>query len=76
MPILVSDLPYARDILDGYEGAVFVPHNSVNKWNYEILRLIELKGKRYNPFYLNNLESWEVMFNIIQNRIMNKSGLD
>lgn len=71
LPIVVSDLPYARDILSGYNGAVFVLHYDVNKWSYEILRLFELKDKRYIPFNLNKYESWEVMFSIIQDRIMN-----
>ncbi|MFH0288643.1 glycosyltransferase [Vibrio owensii] len=34
--ILCSDLPYARDVLEGYEGVDYIPHNNPRAWAEKI----------------------------------------
>jgi len=74
MHIIVSDLPYSRDLLDDYSGAVFVPYNNTTSWGNEIIRLFNMKGKRYMPKSFNLSDSWEKMFQIVHDRIDSDSN--
>lgn len=67
LPIIASDLPYAREVLQGYEGVKFVPYNDPEAWGNEILKLE--KGKRYQSFNIDNRPGWKDLFNFIISKI-------
>lgn len=69
MPIIASDLPYAREVLKGYEGAIFVEYNNPQAWATAIEKIE--KGKRYQPIDVSNRPGWKELFeNIkIQNNV-------
>lgn len=65
--IIASDLPYAREVLDGYKGVVFVNYNDPVAWSELILS--ELKNEKtvkYDKFSLNDRSSWNEFFKIIK----------
>lgn len=67
MPVLAADLPYAREVLAGYEGARFIPHDKPEAWKDAILSLE--KGKRYPPVDLSSRPGWVDLFHDIINNI-------
>lgn len=67
MPIIAADLPYAREVLDGYEGVRFLKHDDPETWRKEIEGLG--KGKRYEPLHIEDRPSWKELFNTIKNHI-------
>jgi len=60
MPIIAADLPYAREVLAGYEGATFVRHDNPACWA-AIVNSID-KGKRYRPFDISHRPGWKELF--------------
>lgn len=67
LPILAADLPYAREVLDGYEGAVFVKYNDSDAWIKAIGNL--KKGKRFRPLDTSQKPSWKELFESILSTI-------
>lgn len=67
LPIIAADLPYAREVLDGYEGVRFVQYDAVQKWKEAIESL--RKGQRYKPIDISRRKSWNEMFEYIENTI-------
>lgn len=67
LPIIASDLPYAREVLAGYEGAVFVKYNDEEGWRNEIEHL--KKGLRYNPIDISSRPGWEDLFKTIKSSL-------
>lgn len=63
LPILAADLPYAREVLAGYEGVTFIQHDNPRAWAFAIQNLE--KGKRYKPLNISNRPSWEQLFKAI-----------
>lgn len=64
MPIIASDLPYAREVLKGYEGAIFVEYNNPQAWSTAIDKIE--KGKRYQPIDVSNRPGWKELFEKIK----------
>lgn len=64
MPIIASDLPYAREVLFGYEGVTYVPYNNPQEWA-KVINGLE-KGKRYKPIDITQRHSWKELFESIQ----------
>lgn len=60
MPILAADLPYAREVLKGYGGATFIPHDDPQAWADAIDNLS--KGKRFPPIDISNRPGWTQLF--------------
>jgi len=50
LPVIASDLPYAREVLDGYEGVTFVNYQDAKAWGNEILKLCANSDKKYSPY--------------------------
>ena len=71
LPIIVADLPYAREVLMDYEGVKFVPYDNIQLWKDEIVRLFDLKGKRHSPHVAKDADSWTKLFKIVKNKIHN-----
>lgn len=67
MPILVADLPYAREVLRDYEGAVFINYNQPEAWRKELIKI--KKGTRYMPYKPAFKNSWPDLFKIIEDKI-------
>ncbi len=67
MPIIAADLPYAREVLDGYEGVTFIPFNDTEAWAKAITNIE--KGKRYNPIDISDRPGWKKLFESIINKI-------
>ena len=47
LPIYVADLPYARDVMKGYSGAHFLPHDDANLWAKAIASVAQEGKKHY-----------------------------
>jgi glycosyltransferase involved in cell wall biosynthesis len=69
MPVIVSDLPYSREILNNYPGAKFVKYDDAPLWSEEISKLFTTKGHRYVPFKFGMSDSWQELFRILEDRI-------
>jgi len=67
-PILASDLDFARDVLNGYEGVQFIDHTAPDDWVKAIGSLIKEKAEpmRYPRFDYNG-DGWEKFFNLMEN---------
>ncbi|MDE6642649.1 MAG: glycosyltransferase [Muribaculaceae bacterium] len=63
LPIIAADLPYAREVLSGYEGATFVPFDDPKAW-HEAIKKIE-KRKRYKPIDIESRPGWYELFQTI-----------
>lgn len=61
--IFVSDLPYSREVLKGYEGVEYIDYTDEDKW-VAAIKKIE-KNKKYVPYSLPDLKSWDELFEII-----------
>jgi glycosyltransferase involved in cell wall biosynthesis len=70
MPVIASDLPYAREALTNYSGVKFIKYNDVSLWRKEISGLFELKGHRFTPQELDQSGSWIKMFRIMEDKIL------
>ena len=62
--IIAADLPYAKEVLAGYEGVQFVDYTDAHLWATAIGSL----GNKniYKSFSRLNLKSWESLFEIIK----------
>lgn len=67
MPIIAADLPYAREVLDGYEGVIYAKHDDPLAWA-EAMQKIK-KGKRYNPIDISTRKGWPDLFKSILSNI-------
>lgn len=67
MPIIAADLPYAREVLAGYEGAVFVDYTNPDAWTNAIENIE--KGKRFQPIDISGRPGWEKLFTSVLNSL-------
>lgn len=63
MPIIAADLPYAREVLEGYEGVTFIKHDDPKAWATAIENL--KMGERFKPIVITHRPSWEALFQSI-----------
>ena len=71
LPIIVSDLPYSREILGTYDGAKFInDYLSKRAWAQGITEVYAEGRNRYEPLIWNN-EGWNVLFNDIHSILNN-----
>lgn len=71
LPVIASDLPYAKEVLYGYEGVTFVDCNDVVSWGKEMLNLHLVKGRRYKSFLREGVKSWKYFFEVINKGLLN-----
>lgn len=71
MPIIAADLPYSREVLDGYEGVTFVKYDDPDAWAKAIANL--KKGQRFTPIDISNRPGWEKLFESISTHINNNN---
>lgn len=65
LPIIAADLPYAREVLKGYEGASFVKHDEPKEWAKAIRKL--KKGEKFKPMDISNRPGWREFFQEVKN---------
>jgi glycosyltransferase involved in cell wall biosynthesis len=72
LPILVSDLDYARELLHEYKGATFVQYDNVVKWANAIIELSKTHQKvdSFKVYSINNSMS---KFLELSNEIINNN---
>ncbi|MFZ3388758.1 glycosyltransferase [Buttiauxella gaviniae] len=64
--IICSDLPYSRDVLAQYNGAVYVKYNHVNGWVDELANSMLSPSEHYfKPFENDSRSSWEHFFKLL-----------
>jgi glycosyltransferase involved in cell wall biosynthesis len=66
LPIIVADLPYSREVLDGYSGVKYLNYQDVGAWGDAIIELCLVKGKKYESYTKGNTKSWKDFFRIIK----------
>ncbi|AEF84125.1 WfbF [Treponema primitia ZAS-2] len=71
LPIIASDLPYAREVLKDYSGATFVKYNDYHKWGKELLRLSFEPKNKYKSLKIDEKKSWNELYKIIEKKICN-----
>lgn len=67
LPIIAADLPYSREVLNGYEGVRFVDHKDPEAWAKEIDKLE--KGVRFKPFDISDRKGWPELINSIKYKL-------
>lgn len=66
LKIFVSDLPYAREVLSGYDGAYFARHNSIEEWSDLLLKeSMVSETEKYDKLVVSGKNSWSHFFKII-----------
>ncbi|MBK6282711.1 MAG: hypothetical protein IPF54_08625 [Draconibacterium sp.] len=69
LPIITSNLPYAHEVLNSYEGATFVDFDNPNKWSKQISDLFHKKGQIFQPLRITPSNSWPQLFKIVKAKI-------
>ena len=64
LPIIAADVEYAREVLEGYKGVVYVQANNAKAWAQAIEQLVDYAGKRYPSFSLNGKAGWKEFFSL------------
>lgn len=64
LPILVSDLEYSREVLTNYDGASYIPIDSVSKWAEGILSLCE-RDYDITPVFPKETSDWARFINMV-----------
>lgn len=58
VPVIASDLPYAREVLAYYEGSAFANADIAEQWAEEIKKII-FSEKRYTPLSQKSENTWD-----------------
>ena len=69
LPILVSDLDYAREVIGGYKGVKFLDYKNAKLWAENIIDLYN-KRRKYEPYSINYETSWKDFFKLIDKLIV------
>lgn len=69
LPILVANLPYAREVIGGYKGAKFLDYKDAKLWAKNIIDLYN-KRIKYKPYSINYETSWKDFFELIEKLIV------
>lgn len=65
IPVLVSDLPYARDVIGAYEGASFVKYDDILEWTHHIIHLCEKKDVYPSYKHEQQGSNWDFFFRLV-----------
>ncbi|EMP8241160.1 glycosyltransferase, partial [Enterobacter hormaechei] len=65
--IICSDLPYSRDVLSEYEGAIYVSYNSEEEWAQALYTALQ-QGSDYHyiKYENDNRSSWPQFFELLK----------
>lgn len=64
IPIIVSDLPYARDVIGIYEGTTFVRLHNIDDWCNAIIHVCH-SDRHYKPYQQQKENGWAKFFELI-----------
>ena len=65
--IICSNLPYAKDVLEGYDGAIFVNYNEVEEWAIKISEMLDTQNiVSFNNFENDQRSSWPQFFELLK----------
>ena len=64
LPVLVTDLPYARDVIGKYAGAHFIGHNDIEAWA-EAIETVSETSIRYEPLSVEGDSDWSSFFRLV-----------
>lgn len=73
LPIIVSDLPYARSVIGEYEGSHFVESNNIEAWSKAIIDTCNNR-RRYDPLIIPEESNWKMFFTLIDKMIGKRSN--
>jgi glycosyltransferase involved in cell wall biosynthesis len=69
LPVIASDLPYAREVLQGYENAFFIDPNSASDWGQSICDY-----KKYSTIVSDNAidteNSWKYFIELVEKKLV------
>lgn len=68
VPIIASDLPYAREVISGYQGVKYVDYNNPTEWANAIVEAFNKKSKYpdYSPMFDSD---WSDFIKIINQKL-------
>lgn len=69
LPIIAPDLPYAREVLAGYEGVKYAGYDNPIEWSKQIINLFSEKDKKFLPIETTQSDSWPQLFKIVKSKI-------
>lgn len=69
--ILAPDLPYSREVLNGYNGVKFIDYNDSVIWGDNILEICNNPLRGNNQFTFQ-YQSWSYLFNYLDNNLNSK----
>ncbi len=64
LKVLAADLEYAREVLEGYNGAEFVKPHSTSDWAIAISKAM-CERKRFSPLIMKNNQGWGDFYNFV-----------
>jgi len=64
--ILCSDLPFSREVLENYDGAVFLKYNSPDDWATAINRVLNADVEKYVGKEFS-ISGWQSFFELLDN---------
>ena len=65
-PIIANDMEYAREVLNGYEGARYVAVHDYDNWAAK-MELCCKKKERFSSYRVRDNDSWKRLINQIRN---------
>lgn len=65
IPVLVNDLAYAHEVLNGYEGVNYIQTHDYEAWARTIMSCC-VKKERFTPYHLPQNDSWQRFFILVR----------
>lgn len=65
LPIVAADVPYAHEVLEGYEGVTFAKAGDAADWGHMILDRIKHHAEKYTTFHPQGKAGWHEFFEMI-----------
>lgn len=70
LKIITIESSYSREVLNGYQGAVYIPLNSTYLWANEIVKVVDDNHTK-EQFLVNDYDtSWKDFFKLINSKII------
>jgi glycosyltransferase involved in cell wall biosynthesis len=64
LPLLVSDLPFSREVIGGYRGARFLNFKDFKQWGEAIIDIYQ-KRPKFKSFKPQRANSWKQFFDLV-----------
>jgi glycosyltransferase involved in cell wall biosynthesis len=73
LPILVADLPYAKEVIGDYDGVKFLDYKNAKLWAENIIDSYN-KRTKYKQYSINCKTSWRDFFELIDKLLYKESS--